>query len=325
MRSFGSHSQYFIAGHRGLVGSAICRVFTTKLGAERVLTRTRESLDLSCENAVESFLIDNSSLEAVIVCSAKVGGIAANTTDQVGFLLENLRIQNSIFRGVLNSDIEKLLFLGSSCIYPKMASQPIIEEYLLTGPLENTNEGYAIAKIAGLKLCKYVSAEVNGKDFRAVMPTNVYGSNDNFDPVSGHVIGAMISKFVEAKEKDKETVSLFGTGKALREFIHADDLANACYEVMSLTRSEYDAIAPEGFLNIGTGVEVSIQDLAYMIRSIVGYDGGIRFDNSRPDGTPRKLLDSSKIRTLNWQPSVTLQDGIAEAVKSYEKYRGSSA
>ena len=169
-----------------------------------MLTRTRESLDLSCENAVESFLIDNSSLEAVIVCSAKVGGIAANTTDQVGFLLENLRIQNSIFRGVLNSDIEKLLFLGSSCIYPKMASQPIIEEYLLTGPLENTNEGYAIAKIAGLKLCKYVSAEVNGKDFRAVMPTNVYGSNDNFDPVSGHVIGAMISKFVEDKEKEKD-------------------------------------------------------------------------------------------------------------------------
>lgn len=296
-----------------------------KLGAARVLTRSREYLDLSCESAVQNFFIDNSSVEAVIVCSAKVGGIAANKADQVGFLLENLRIQNSIFRGVLNSDIEKLLFLGSSCIYPKMASQPIIEEHLLTGPLEKTNEGYAIAKIAGLKLCQFVSSEVKGKDFRAVMPTNVYGSNDNFDPVQGHVIGSMICKFVEAKENDEESVSLFGTGRALREFIHADDLAKACYEVMSLTRSQYDEIAPEGFLNIGTGVEVSIKDLAYLIKSIVGYDGGIIFDNSSPDGTPRKLLDSSKIRTLNWEPSVTLQDGIAEAVQSYKKKKGTSA
>jgi GDP-L-fucose synthase len=292
----------FVAGHRGMVGSALVR----RLQAaefSNVVTRDRAQLDLTDESAVANFFAkENPAI--VIDAAAKVGGIKANNDFPVEFLLENLRIQNNVIHSAYESGVRKLLFLGSSCIYPKFAPQPIPETALLDGPLEPTNEGYAIAKIAGIKLCQAFSREY-GANFISAMPTNVYGPNDNFDLETSHVLAALLRKAHEAKMRSDQKLIVWGTGKPRREFLHVDDLASACL----LLLEKYDS--PE-IINVGCGEDVSIRELAEQICDVVGFDGELEWDSSKPDGTPRKLLDVNKLRALGWKPTITLHDGIAQ-------------
>ncbi|PYK25705.1 MAG: GDP-fucose synthetase [Verrucomicrobia bacterium] len=290
----------FVAGYRGMVGSALMR----RLEAEafsNVVTRERAQLDLTDESAVAKFFAEEKP-DIVILAAAKVGGIKANNDYPVEFLVENLRIQNNVIRSAYDNGVRKLLFLGSSCIYPKFAPQPIAESALLTGPLEQTNEAYAIAKIAGIKLCQAFSCEY-GANFISAMPTNLYGPNDNFDLETSHVLAALLRKAHEAKMHNDQKLIVWGTGKPRREFLHVDDLASACL----LLLEKYDS--PE-IINVGCGEDSSIRELAELICEVVGFDGELAWDTTKPDGTPRKLLDISKIRALGWKPAIPLRDGI---------------
>jgi GDP-L-fucose synthase len=291
----------FVAGHRGMVGSALVRRLEAE-GFKNLLTRDRSELDLTSEPAVAKFFAEEQPM-IVLVAAAKVGGIKANDDFPVEFLLENLQIQNNVIRSAYESGVRKLLFLGSSCIYPKFAPQPIPETALLSGPLEPTNEAYAIAKIAGIKLCQAFSREY-GANFISAMPTNVYGPNDNFDLETSHVLAAVLRKAHEAKVRKDQKLIVWGTGEPRREFLHVDDLASACL----LLLEKYDS--PE-IINVGCGEDVSIRELAELICDAVGFDGELDWDTTKPDGTPRKLLDVSKLRALGWKPTITLQDGIA--------------
>jgi len=295
----------FVAGHRGMVGSALIRQLGSE-GFSNLLVRDRLKLDLRDESSVAKFFAGEKPA-VVILAAAKVGGIKANSDFPVEFLLENLRIQNNVIRSAYENGTRKLLFLGSSCIYPKLAPQPIPETALLSGPLEPTNEAYAIAKIAGIKLCQAYALE-HGANFISVMPTNLYGPNDNFDLETSHVLAALLRKAHEAKTRKDSELIVWGSGKPRREFLHVDDLASACV----LLLEQYDS--PE-IINVGYGEDISIRELAELICEVVGFDGELTWDANKPDGTPRKLLDVTKLRALGWKPSIPLRNGIA---RTYE-------
>ena len=299
-------AKIYIAGHRGLVGSAIWRALEAN-GYSNLIGQTREELDLTDQTAVAEFF-ENEKPDHVVLAAAKVGGVNANNIYRADFIYENLQIQNNVIHESYKSGVKKLMFLGSSCIYPKMAQQPLKEEYLLTGLLEPTNEPYAIAKIAGIKMCDAYRSQY-GCNFVSVMPTNLYGLNDNYDLNNSHVLPAMLRKFHEAKERHETTVTLWGTGSPLREFLHADDMADACVYLML----HYDE---EGLVNIGVGHDISIKNLALMIKDIVGFEGEIVWDTGKPDGTPRKLMDVAKLKSLGWEAKIDLQEGIKNVYQS---------
>lgn len=300
-------SRIYVAGHRGLVGSAIVRALQ-KSGYTNLLVRTSAELDLTAQDSVKKFF-QTEKPEYVFLAAAKVGGIIANRESPVDFLYQNIMIEMNTIHAAAENDVKKLLFMGSSCIFPKHAEQPLRESSLLTGALEETNEAYSIAKIAGLKLTEYYFRE-RGKKFISVMPPNMYGPNDNFHSEHSHVIPGLIRRFHEAKVQGQSEVVVWGTGAPLREFMYSDDLADGCIFLMQ------DYEKPE-FINLGTGEEVSIRALAELIQEVVGFNGSLRFDQSKPDGTPRKVMDSSKIRELGWAPVVRLKDGLKAAYDSY--------
>ncbi len=298
----------YIAGHRGMVGSAIHRNLV-KLGYENILTRTSSQLDLRTQEAVNEFFeIERPAY--VFLAAARVGGIHANNTYRGQFLYENLMIQNNVIHSAYATGVKKLLFLGSSCIYPKMAPQPLKEAYLLSGPLEHTNEPYAIAKIAGIKLCDAYRDQY-GCNFISVMPTNLYGPNDNYDLENAHVLPTFIRKFHEAKIAGAKEVVIWGSGTPRREFLHADDLADACVYLMH----HYNEA---GLVNIGTGIDLTITDLAMMVREVVGFTGDLVYDSSKPDGTPRKLMDVSKLTGLGWTYKISLREGLEKVYSEYQ-------
>ncbi len=303
-------SKIYVAGHRGLVGSAIMRNLKSK-GYEQIIYRTSNELDLRNQQGVQH-LFEQERPDYVFLAAAKVGGILANSGFPAQFLYDNLMIQSNIIEAARQYGVKKLLFLGSTCIYPKMAPQPLKEEYLLTGELECTNEAYAIAKIAGIKMCNAYNKEFC-TNFISVMPTNLYGPNDNFDLQSSHVLPALIRKIHEAKVNNESTVSVWGSGRPLREFLHADDLADACVHLMK----HCDAEQVGEFVNIGTGKEVSIEKLALLLSDAIGYKGKLVFDISKPDGTPRKLTDVSKLHHLGWKHSIELKEGIQDVYNWY--------
>lgn len=295
-------SKIYIAGHNGMVGSAIVRKLQ-KEGFTNLILRSSKELDLRNQQATAAFF-EQEKPEYVFLAAAKVGGIVANNTYRGQFLYENLMIQNNVIHAAHIQGVKKLLFLGSSCIYPKFAEQPIKEEYLLTGSLEHTNEPYAIAKIAGLKMCETYRSQY-GDHFISVMPTNLYGPNDNYDLQNSHVLPALLRKMITAKQNNEAVVEIWGTGKPLREFLHVDDLAAACYFLMQ----NYDGT---DWLNIGVGEDISIKDLALLIKDVVGYNGELKFNTDKPDGTPRKLLDVSKLHALGWKAEIGLREGIEQ-------------
>jgi len=304
----------YVAGHRGLVGSAIVR----RLNADGIdpLVATSDTLDLRVQSAVDDWFAANK-IDQVYLAAAKVGGIQANDIYAADFIHENLVIQSNVIHSAWKAGVSKLLFLGSSCIYPKLAPQPLREDSLLTGPLESTNQWYAIAKIAGIKMCQAYRKQY-GFNAISVMPTNLYGPGDNFDLDTSHVLPALIRKFHEAKEAEDSSVTIWGSGKPRREFLHVDDLADACVFLMD----NYDE--PE-IINVGWGQDISIKELAEMIGKTVGYTGELKMDHSKPDGTPRKLLDVSKLNTLGWEPSISLSDGIAMTCDWYRSQQESIA
>lgn len=305
-------SKIYVAGHRGLVGSAIVRNLEAK-GYTNIIYRTHKELDLTNQADVQAFFKEEQP-EYVILAAAKVGGIHANNTYPADFIYDNLMIQNNVIKAAHDYNVKKLLFLGSTCIYPKMAPQPIREEYLLTGALEETNEAYAVAKIAGLEMCKFFKRQY-GDNFISCMPTNLYGPNDNFDLKSSHVLPALIRKFHEAKVNGKHTVEVWGTGTPLREFIYVDDMADACVFLME----NYDG---EQHVNIGTGEEVSIRQLAETVKEVVGFEGELVFNTDMPDGTPRKLTTVDKLHGLGWKHKVSLNEGIRLAYEWFlENYK----
>ncbi len=299
----------YIAGHRGMVGSAILRKLE-KEGYTNLVIRTSKELDLRDQSAVSAFF-DQEKPDYVILAAAKVGGIQANNIYRAEFLYDNLAIQNNVIHNSYLQNVKKLLFLGSSCIYPKMAPQPLKEEYLLTGTLEPTNEPYAIAKITGIKMCEAYRSQY-GCNFISAMPTNLYGPNDNYDLNNSHVLPALIRKFHEAKAAQQPTVEIWGTGSPKREFLHVDDLADACYFLLQ----NYNE--PE-FVNVGTGEDLSIKDLALLIKDIVGYEGELKFNTTKPDGTPRKLMDVSKLNKLGFSYKIGLKEGIGRVYEEYRK------
>ena len=295
-------SKIYIAGHRGMVGSAIVRALENQ-GFKNLIYRTSKELDLTNQIQVQKFF-ENEKPEYVFLAAAKVGGILANNTYRADFIYQNLMIQNNVIHAAFENGVTKLMFLGSSCIYPKNAPQPLKEEYLLTGLLEPTNEPYAIAKIAGIKMCEAYRDQY-GCNFISVMPTNLYGPNDNYDLNNSHVLPALLRKFIEAKNNGDQSVTMWGTGTPLREFLHVDDLADACLFLMK----NYNE---KEFLNIGVGHDISIIDLAKMVKEIVGFEGDIILDKTKPDGTPRKLMDVSKLRELGWEAKISLEKGIED-------------
>ncbi|WDZ99911.1 GDP-L-fucose synthase [Mucilaginibacter sp. SJ] len=304
----------YIAGHRGMVGSAICRKLEN-LGYTNIITRTSSSLDLRDQQAVAAFF-EEETPNYVFLAAAKVGGIVANNTYRAEFLYDNLQIQNNIINSAYVTGVKKLMFLGSSCIYPKMAPQPLKEDYLLTGLLEPTNEPYAIAKIAGIKMCDAYRDQY-GCNFISVMPTNLYGYNDNYHPQNSHVVPALIRRFHEAKQALAPAVTIWGTGTPKREFLFADDLAEACYYLMQ----NYNE---PGLVNIGTGEDISIKDLAALVKKTVGYEGEINFDITKPDGTPRKLMDVSKLHNQGWRHKIELEEGVGLAYQDFLKHEQSA-
>jgi GDP-L-fucose synthase len=299
----------YIAGHRGMVGSAIVRKLQ-KEGYTNLLLRTSAELDLRSQQAVLTFM-QQEKPDYVFVAAAKVGGILANNTYRAEFIYDNIMIQSNIIHASYINNVTKLMFLGSSCIYPKMAPQPLKEEYLLTGELEPTNEPYAIAKIAGIKMCDAYRSQY-GCNFISVMPTNLYGPNDNYSLETSHVLPALLRKFHEAKLKNTPSVVMWGTGQPKREFLHADDLADACYFLMQ----NYN---DPGFINIGTGDDITIKDLALMVKEVVGYTGNIEHDLSKPDGTPRKLMDVQKLHNLGWKAQIDLREGVEKVYHEFSQ------
>ncbi len=314
----------FVAGHQGMVGSAIVRALE-KAGDAEIITRTRSELDLLDQAAVFRFFNQNA-VDEVYLAAAKVGGIWANNTYPAEFIYQNLIIEANIIHGAFQAGVRKLLFLGSSCIYPKLAEQPIAESSLLQGALEPTNEPYAIAKIAGIKLCESYNRQY-GTDYRSVMPTNLYGINDNFHPENSHVVPALLRRFHEAKMQDLPSVTVWGSGSPMREFLYVDDMAGACLHVMNLPKEVYgEHILPmSSHINVGTGKDCTIRELANTIARAVGYQGDILWDTSKPDGTPRKLLDVGLLKRLGWQYSVELDEGIERTyqwfLQNQEKFR----
>lgn len=302
-------SKIYVAGHRGMVGSAIIRKLQQE-GFTNIVTRTSKELNLTDQQAVADFFASEQP-EFVFLAAAKVGGIVANNTYRAEFIYENLMIQNNVIHNSYVNGVKKLMFLGSSCIYPKMAPQPLKEEYLLTGLLEPTNEPYAIAKIAGIKMCDAYRSQY-GCNFISVMPTNLYGPNDNYDMNNSHVLPALIKKFHIAKSSHSPTVEIWGTGMPMREFLHVNDLADACFYLMQ----NYNE---SGLMNIGVGDDISIKDLALLIKRIVGYEGELKFDLSKPDGTHRKLMDVSKIHSCGWKHKINLEEGIKSV---YDEVKG---
>lgn len=305
-------SKIYVAGHRGMVGSAIIRNLHQK-GFQNIITRSSSELDLRNQQAVTDFF-EKEKPEYVFLAAAKVGGIQANNIYRADFIYENLMIQNNVIHQAYLHGVKKLMFLGSSCIYPKMAPQPLKEEYLLTGPLEETNEPYAIAKIAGIKMCESYQRQY-GCNFISVMPTNLYGPNDNYNLNNSHVLPALIRKFHDAKENNVPFVEMWGTGKPMREFLHADDLGDACVYLMQ----NYNG---EQFVNIGSGTDLTIKDLALLIKEIVDYKGEIKHDLSKPDGTPRKLMDVSYLHSLGWKHKIELREGIAQVYDDFKRKEG---
>jgi GDP-L-fucose synthase len=300
-------AKIYIAGHKGMVGSAIMRKLADT-GYTNILTRTSSNLDLRNQQQVTNFFEDEKP-EYVFLAAAKVGGIVANNTYRAEFLYDNLQIQNNVIHSAYLNKVKKLMFLGSSCIYPKLAMQPLKESYLLTGALEETNEPYAIAKIAGIKLCDAYRAQY-GCNYISVMPTNLYGYNDNYHPQNSHVLPALIRRFHEAKIASVPSVTIWGTGTPKREFLFADDLAQACYYLMK-THDE------PGIINVGTGEDIAIKELAELVKKVVGYQGEITFDTSKPDGTPRKLMDVSVLHAKGWTHQISLAEGIALAYQNF--------
>jgi GDP-L-fucose synthase len=304
------HSKIYVAGHRGLVGSAIVRTLEAG-GYTNILTRTRAELDLENAQEVERFF-GRETPEYVFLAAAKVGGILANNTYPAEFIYKNLQIQNSLIHTSYIAGVKKLCFLGSSCIYPKLAPQPMKEDYLLTGPLEPTNEPYAVAKIAGIIMCQAYARQY-GANFISVMPTNLYGPNDNFDLQNSHVLPALIRKFVDAHERSLPSVVLWGSGRPRREFLYVDDMAEACVHLMNTYNDS-------SIVNIGTGEDVTILEIAQLIARKVGYKGALEFDATKPDGTPKKLLDVSKLTSLGWRARVPLETGIERTIAWYRQH-----
>ncbi len=302
-------SKIYVAGHRGLVGSAIWRELEHQ-GFRHIMGRTHAELDLLDGKAVRAFL-QQERPDAVIVAAAKVGGIHANDTHPAQFIYENLQIESHLIHESWQAGVRKLLFLGSSCIYPKMAPQPLKEEYLLSGPLEPTNQWYALAKISGIKMCEAYRRQY-GCDFISAMPTNMYGPNDNYDAMNSHVLPALIRKFHEAKVAGASSVTCWGTGSPLREFLYSDDLARACVFLLQ-------HYSDEQFINVGSGQEITIRDLSRLVADCIGFKGEIRWDPSKPDGTPRKLMDNSRLFALGWRPQVDLPTGIRLAYEDFKK------
>lgn len=301
-------SKIYIAGHRGMVGSALHRKLK-KEGFQNILTRSSKELDLRNQLEVAEFF-EKEKPDFVFLAAAKVGGILANNKYRADFLYDNLMIQNNVIHHSYLNSVTKLLFLGSSCIYPKLAPQPLKEEYLLTGELEPTNEPYAIAKIAGIKMCDAYRDQF-GCNFISAMPTNLYGPNDNYDLETSHVLPALIRKFHEGKLNNKKTVQLWGSGTPKREFLHVDDLADACYFLMNNFNEN-------GFVNVGTGIDISIKELAELIKRIVGFEGKLEWDDTKPDGTPRKLLNVEKLNKLGWEYKIKLDEGISSVYEDYK-------
>jgi len=319
------NSKIFVAGHRGMVGSAIVRQLEAS-GHTNIITRTRSELDLTNQQAVLEFF-QSEKIEQVYLAAAKVGGIVANNTYPADFIYENLMIQCNIIHSAHLANIQQLLFLGSSCIYPKLAEQPMSENALLTGKLEETNEPYAIAKIAGIKLCESYNRQY-GRDYRSVMPTNLYGAHDNFHPENSHVIPALLRRFHEAKLKNDKEVIAWGSGKPMREFLYVDDMADASIYVMNLDKSIYDEnVEPMlSHINVGTGVDCTIKELVETVAKVVGFIGTVKFDATKPDGAPRKLMNVDRLKLLGWQHSESLENGLAKAyqwfIYNQDKYRG---
>ncbi len=311
------HKRIFVAGHRGMVGSAIVRRLRA-LGYTQIVTRTHSELDLTDQAQVRAFFAQERP-EEVYVAAAKVGGIHANNSYPAEFIYSNLMVEANLVHESWRTGVQRLLFLGSSCIYPRLAPQPMAEDALLTGKLEATNEPYAVAKIAGIKLCESYNRQY-GTDFRSVMPTNLYGPGDSYHPENSHVLPALIRRFHEAKQSQAPSVTIWGTGSAQREFLYVDDMASACVHVMDLPRDTYAAVTEpmQSHINVGSGEDLSILELARIVQGVVGYRGTIELDRSKPDGTPRKLLDVSRLKNLGWAPQTALTDGIRQA---YDDFR----
>jgi len=315
-----SHPRVFVAGHRGMVGSAIVRELQEN-GNVEIITRSRDELDLSSQAQVSAFF-KATPIAQVYLAAAKVGGIHANNTYPAEFIYENLMIEANIIHSAFQAGVKKLLFLGSSCIYPRDAEQPMDEEALLSGKLEPTNEPYAIAKIAGIKLCESYNRQYgqsHGIDYRSVMPTNLYGPGDNYHPDNSHVIPALIRRIHEANVNQSPTVTIWGTGTPKREFLYVDDMARACVHVMNLAKATYDTHTEPmcSHINVGSGTELTIKELAETIREVVGFNGAIEFDTAKPDGSPRKLMNSARLTALGWEPQHTLEEGLAKAYADF--------
>ena len=308
------HKTIYVAGHKGMVGSAICRLLERRKDVN-LITASRDELDLSRQTEVEAFFSEHA-IDQVYLAAARVGGIHANNSFPAEFLGDNLLIQTHIIQAAHRTNVQKLLFLGSSCIYPKHAAQPIREDALLTGELEPTNEPYATAKIAGIKLCESFNRQY-GRDYRSVMPTNLYGPGDNFHPENSHVIPGLMRRFHEAAQAEAESVSVWGTGTPRREFLHVDDMASACLHIMELPLERYQrhTQSRRSHINVGTGTDCSIRELAETIARVTGFKGRLEFDASKPDGTPRKLLDVSTLTALGWRATIDLEKGVSETYK----------
>jgi GDP-L-fucose synthase len=316
----GRNVSIYVAGHKGMVGSAIVRrLIQQGHNPDRIIGRTHEELDLTDQSRVRNFF-EIEKPTRVYLAAARVGGIHANNTYPAEFIYDNLMVQANVIDAAYRNGVERLLFLGSSCIYPKLASQPMAENALMTGLLEPTNEPYAVAKIAGIKLCESYNRQY-GVDYRSVMPTNLYGPGDNYHPVNSHVIPALIRKFHEAKISQARSVSIWGSGRPFREFLYVDDMANACTHVMDLSKSIYEKNTEPmlSHINIGFGEDVSIGELARIVGKVIGYSGLIEFDSSKPDGSPRKLLDSSRLKQLGWAPLIDLEKGLTFAYHDFLK------
>ena len=306
----------FVAGHRGMVGSAIVRQLQAK-GYTNIITATHAELDLCNQAAVQQFFADQN-IDQVYLAAAKVGGIHANNTYPADFIYENLMIEANVIHAAHVNGVQKLMFLGSSCIYPKMAQQPMVESELLTGVLESTNEPYAIAKIAGIKLCESYNRQF-GRDYRSVMPTNLYGPHDNYHPENSHVIPALLRRFHEAVKDNAEVVTIWGSGKPMREFLYVDDMAAASIHVMELDAETFKANTQPmlSHINVGTGIDCTIRELAETVAKVTGFQGRLEFDATKPDGTPRKLMDVSRLADLGWKASISLEDGLRDAYQWY--------
>ncbi|WP_417658077.1 GDP-L-fucose synthase [Pseudidiomarina aestuarii] len=318
------NTRIYVAGHRGMVGSAIVRKLQAE-GYQHIITRTHAELDLTSQEAVQAFFQDNP-VDYVVLAAAKVGGIHANNEYPADFIYENLMIECNVIHQAFTAGIKNLLFLGSSCIYPKLASQPMQENALLTGMLESTNEPYAVAKIAGIKLCESYNRQ-HGTNYRSVMPTNLYGPYDNYHPENSHVIPALIRRFHEAKQNEADEVVIWGTGTPMREFLHVDDMAAACLHVMDIDVETYRANTQPmlSHINVGTGTDVTIRELAELLAEVVGYKGKITFDSSKPDGTPRKLMNVDRLAALGWQSQIGLKEGLQSAYGWYVEHLGHEA